>query len=107
MGEVPAGPYGTHMAVRRLSVSVPDEVADLVRAAAKESGQSVSSWAKDAFQEKLRAAAWRQQVEESSRELIAAYEAEHGPLSEESRQRARQFMREAGLLPDDKGPTIC
>jgi hypothetical protein len=34
--------------------------------------------------------------------MLAEYEAEHGQLPDESRQRARQFMMEAGLLDDDQ-----
>jgi hypothetical protein len=33
--------------------------------------------------------------------LVADYESEHGPLPAASRQSARQFMEEAGLLDDE------
>ena len=33
--------------------------------------------------------------------LIAEYENEHGPLPAESRQRAHQFLVEAGLIDDE------
>jgi hypothetical protein len=34
-------------------------------------------------------------------ELVAEYETEHGPLPAASRQRARQFLIEVGLLDDE------
>jgi hypothetical protein len=40
-------------------------------------------------------------VPAAARELVAEYEAEHGPLPEASRQRARQFLLEAGLVDDE------
>ncbi|MBB6171157.1 metal-responsive CopG/Arc/MetJ family transcriptional regulator [Nocardiopsis mwathae] len=88
------------MTVRKMSISMPEEIAELIRDAAEENGQSVSSWATEAFEEKLRAAAWRKQAEESSRELIIAYEAEHGPIPEHDREAALEFMRGVGLLGD-------
>ena len=36
----------------------------------------------------------------AARELVADYEAEHGPLPEASRQHARQFLLETGLIDD-------
>jgi hypothetical protein len=37
----------------------------------------------------------------AARELIAEYEGEHGPLPAASRERARQFLIEAGLIDDE------
>ncbi len=34
-------------------------------------------------------------------QLIAEYEGEHGPLPAASRERARQFLIEAGLIDDE------
>jgi hypothetical protein len=36
----------------------------------------------------------------AARELVAEYEAEHGPIPVEVRQSVREFMAEAGLLDD-------
>jgi hypothetical protein len=36
----------------------------------------------------------------AARELIAEYESERGPLPQSSRERARQFLLETGLLDD-------
>jgi predicted nucleic acid-binding protein len=36
----------------------------------------------------------------AARELVAEYESEHRPLPAASRQRAREFLAEAGLLDD-------
>ena len=38
----------------------------------------------------------------AARELVADYEQTHGPLPTASRQRARQFLAEVGLLDDDE-----
>ena len=37
----------------------------------------------------------------AARELVAEYETEHGPLPAASRERARQFLEETGLLDDE------
>ena len=37
----------------------------------------------------------------AARELVTEYETEHGPLPAESRQRAHQFLIEAGLIGDE------
>ncbi|NEA37000.1 hypothetical protein [Streptomyces sp. SID13031] len=34
----------------------------------------------------------------AARELVAEYEAEHGPIPDEHHRHAREFMAEAGLL---------
>ena len=80
------------MTVRKLSISVPPEVEETIKAAAAQEGKPVSAWLAEAATEKARAAA---------RELVAEYEAEHGPLPAASRQRARQFLLEAGLVDDE------
>ena len=80
------------MAVRKLSISVPPEVEETIKAAAAAEGKPVSAWLAEAATEKARAAA---------RELVAEYESEHGPLPAASRQRARQFLIEAGLIDDE------
>jgi hypothetical protein len=85
------------MTARKLSISVPPEVAETIKAAAAEEGKPVSAWLAEAAVEKAQAAAAHAEGRAAARELITQYEAEHGPLPDESRQRAREFMMDAGL----------
>ena len=88
--------------MRKLSISVPPEVEETIKAAAADEGKPVSAWLAEAATEKARAAA-RHAVGRAAaaRELVAEYESEHGPLPAASRQRARQFLIEAGLIDDE------
>jgi hypothetical protein len=88
------------MTVRKLSISVPAEVEETIKAAAAEEGKPVSAWLAEAATEKARAAAQHAAGRAAARELVAEYEAEHGPLPEASRQRARQFLLDTGLIDD-------
>jgi hypothetical protein len=89
------------MTVRKLSISVPADVEETIKAAAAEEGKPVSAWLAEAATEKARAAALHAAGRAAARELIADYENENGPLPAESRQRARQFLTETGLLDDE------
>ena len=89
------------MAVRKLSISVPPEVEETIKAAAAAEGKTVSAWLAEAATEKARAAALHAAGRAAARELIAEYEDEHGPLPIASRERARQFLIEAGLIDDE------
>jgi len=89
------------MTVRKLSISVPAEVEETIKAAAAGEGKPVSTWLAEAATEKARAAALHAAGRAAACELIAEYEQEHGPLPAESRQRARQFLTETGLLDDE------
>lgn len=93
------------MTARKLSISVPPEVEETIKAAAAEEGKPVSAWLAEAAVEKAQAAAAHAAGRAAARELISEYEAEHGPMLDESRQRARQFMMDAGLLDDDNWQT--
>jgi hypothetical protein len=93
------------MTARKLSISVPPEVEETIKAAAAQEGKPVSAWLAEAAVEKAQAAAAHAAGRAASRELIAEYEAENGSLPEESRRRARQFMMDAGLLDDDNWQT--
>jgi regulator of protease activity HflC (stomatin/prohibitin superfamily) len=88
------------MTVRKLSISVPPEIEETIKAAAAEEGKSVSTWLAEAATEKAQAAARYAAGRAAARELVAEYESEHGPLPEASRQRARQFLIETGLIDD-------
>jgi hypothetical protein len=89
------------MTVRKLSISVPAEVEETIKAAAADEGKPVSAWLAEAATEKARAAALQAAGRAAAQELVAEYESEHGPLSAASRQRAREFLAEAGLLDDE------
>ncbi len=89
------------MTVRKLSISVPAEVEETIKAAAAAEGKPVSAWLAEAAAEKARAAARHAAGRAAARDLVADYEREHGPLPAASRQRARAFLAEAGLLDDE------
>ena len=89
------------MAVRKLSISVPPEVEETIKAAAADEGKTASAWLAEAATEKARAATLQAAGRAATRELIAEYEGEHGPLPASSRERARQFLIEAGLIDDE------
>jgi hypothetical protein len=86
--------------VRKLSISVPADVEESIKAAAAAEGKPVSAWLAEAATAKAKADASHLAGRAAALELIAEYEHEHGPLPEQSRQRARQFLAEAGLLDD-------
>ena len=89
------------MTARKLSISVPPEVEETIKAAAADEGKPVSTWLAEAATEKAHAAALQAAGRAAARELVAEYEQEHGPLPAASRQRARQFLLEVGLLVDE------
>jgi hypothetical protein len=93
--------YHGCMTVRKLSISVPPEVEETIKAAAADEGKPVSAWLAEAATEKARAAALHAAGRAAARDLIAEYEGEHGPLPAASRERARQFLIEAGLIDDE------
>jgi hypothetical protein len=88
------------MTVRKLSISVPPEIEETIKAAAAQEGKPVSTWLAEAATEKAQAAARHAASRAAARELVAEYESEHGPLPAASRQRAREFMVETGLIDD-------
>jgi uncharacterized protein (DUF1778 family) len=89
------------MTARKLSISVPPEVEQIIKAAAAEDGKPVSAWLAEAATEKAHAAALQAAGRAAARELVADYEQTHGSVPAASRQRARQFLAEVGLLNDE------
>ena len=89
------------MTVRKLSISVPPEIEETIKAAAAEEGKSVSAWLAEAAAEKAHASALQAAGRAAARELVTEYESEHGPLPAASRLRARQCLIEAGLIDDE------
>ncbi|MEU7941943.1 DUF1778 domain-containing protein [Microbispora bryophytorum] len=92
------------MTARKLSISVTPEIEETIKAAAAEEGKPVSAWLAEAAVEKARLAALQAAGRAAARELVAEYESLHGALPEQSRQRAREFLMEAGLLEHDTWP---
>jgi regulator of protease activity HflC (stomatin/prohibitin superfamily) len=89
------------MTVRKLSISVPPEVEETIKAAAASEGKPVSAWLAEAATEKARAAALHAAGRAAARELVAEYQREHGPIPAASRRRAREFLIETGLTDDE------
>jgi hypothetical protein len=78
--------------VRKLSVSMPPETIEGIRRSAEAAGMTVSAW----LAAVARAAVDRQAALAAGRaamaELLAEYEADHGPIPEAARARARSFL---------------
>ncbi|MGB6161880.1 MAG: hypothetical protein WCF33_14760 [Pseudonocardiaceae bacterium] len=79
----------------RLSISVPPEVEDAIRAAAKAIGVPVSVW----LARTAERAAMEQAVIADGLAAVAEFEAEHGALTEAQRDKARQVLIDAGVIP--------
>lgn len=86
--------------VRKLSVSMPPETIEEIRLSAEAVGMTVSAWLAAA----ARAAADRQAALAAGRaavaEMLAEYEADHGPVPEQARARARGFLD--GLAAEER-----
>ena len=72
--------------MERLSISVPDELASSIRAAANDEGSTLSAWIAHAAETQLKLA--------GARRLIAEWETEHGVITPEEVHRARHAWRE-------------
>lgn len=73
-----------HMAVERLTVSIESELAIAVREAADADEQNVSAWIADA--------ARRQLANRGLRDVVAAWEREHGAFSDDELAAARVLI---------------
>lgn len=69
------------MAAERVSISIDTELAQAVREAAEEDAQDLSSWLADAAREQL--------ASRGLKDVLAAWQAEHGAFSEEELAAAR------------------
>jgi hypothetical protein len=76
--------YDLVMTVERLTVSIESELAIAVREAAEADEQNVSAW--------LANAARRQLATHGLRDVVAAWELEHGALSDEELAAARAIV---------------
>ncbi|MGW6282850.1 hypothetical protein [Kribbella sp. NPDC055071] len=90
------------MTARKLSISVPPEVEEMIKSAAAEEGVPVSTWIARAAVDKAERSAKHAAGRAAAAEMIAEYERESGPIPESARRRAREFMIEAGLLTDNQ-----
>jgi metal-responsive CopG/Arc/MetJ family transcriptional regulator len=71
------------MGVRKITVSLPPDLADSVDVDAEAKGQTVSSWIADAVARKLR--------RKSARELLRRFETANGPITDAERAEARKL----------------
>lgn len=69
------------MRARRLSITVPAAVAVGAQEAARRQGTTLSRWVGHAMELRLK--------QEAARELLAEWEATHGPFTEEELAQAR------------------
>lgn len=83
---------------RKISVSMPAEVIEKVKLAAKASGRSVSAWLTDAAVEQLDEQARLAIGRIAAEQLVAEYEAEHGPIPDE-------ILADVDAFFDAPGPT--
>lgn len=73
--------YDSYMTVERLTVSIESELATAVRDAANADDQNVSAWLADAARSQL--------ANRGLRDVVAAWEREHGAFSDEELAAAR------------------
>jgi hypothetical protein len=76
--------YDRHVTVERLTVSIESELATAVREAAEADEQNVSAWLADA--------ARRQLANRGLRDVVAAWEREHGAFRDEELAAARALV---------------
>ncbi len=83
------------MSMSRLSISLPPEVEDAIRAAAEAAGLPVSVWLARAAE---RAAAEQAAIADGLA-AVAEFEADDGALTAAERAEARQALIDAGVIP--------
>ncbi|MGH3980713.1 MAG: hypothetical protein ACRDRZ_17220 [Pseudonocardiaceae bacterium] len=86
------------MGVSRLSISVPAEVGNTIRAAAQAAGLPVSVWLARAAEH----AAAEQAAIADGLAAVAEFEAENGALTDAERAEARQVLIDAGVIPPQR-----
>jgi acetyl-CoA acetyltransferase len=86
------------MSVSRLSISVPPDVADAIRAAAEAAGLPVSVWLTRVAEQ----AAAEQAAIADGLAAVAEFEAEYGALTDAERAEARQALIDAGVIPPQR-----
>lgn len=86
------------MSVSRLSISVPADLEDTIRAAAEAAGLPVSVWLARAAE---RAVAEQAAIADGLA-AVAEFEADDGALTDAERARARQTLIDAGVVPPQR-----
>lgn len=86
------------MSVSRLSISVPPEIENAIRAAAEAAALPVSVWLARVAE---RAAAEQASIADGLA-AVAEFEAEHGTLTDAKRAEARQVLIDAGVIPPQR-----
>ena len=77
------------MPVTKLTISLPEELAEAIRVEAEAAGSSVSGF----IANELR----RTHLLQERRTAIAEYEAEHGAITEAEREQVRDWLRRGGV----------
>ena len=88
------------MAVKKLSVSVPEEVAAAAAEAAEAAGVGLSAWFSDAARERLDRIQRIDVGFRAAQSLVLDYEAEHGPISQDVHDWANEVLVATGLEPE-------
>lgn len=83
--------------MKKLSVSMPVEVAELIRSQAAEAGVPVSAWVTAAAREKAATAAAAAEAIAAADELLAEAEALHGPATVADRAWVAEVLASAGI----------
>lgn len=83
--------------MEKMSVSMPAEVAELVRSQAADAGVPVSAWVTAAAREKATAAAAAAAAAVAADELLAGAEALHGPATAADRAWVAEVLASAGI----------
>ncbi len=87
------------MTVCKLSISVPPEIAELIKDAAAREGASVSAWMAHAAERQAALATSHDEGLVAATELVSEYETAHGPIPESSKRFGRMVLAELGLAP--------
>jgi len=80
------------MGVRKISVSIPEEIADQALADAARRGVGLSAWLTEAVRERLERERTIDVGYRAARELVVEYEAEHGPIPAEAHEWAQAVL---------------
>lgn len=84
---------------RKISVSMPPEVVERVKLAAAATGESVSAWLTNAAMAQLDEQARLEIGRIAADELVAEYEAKHGPIPPEITAEVEAFLSGPGPVP--------
>jgi hypothetical protein len=77
------------VAVTKLTISLPEDLAETIRAEAEAEGTTVSAWLADHTRRSL--------LRAERKAALAEYEAEHGKITEEEREQVRSWLRRSGV----------